>query len=226
MQKDDAKLFNEKAELVYEFDKRSPLFIRRANKEIEVNNLEEACHTLESGLAIYPDYPTAHVLLGRALSLLGNYQQAQEHYSFAASLIDSEQSFLMFQKEVEAFKKMRSPFSVSKPATHVEEQVDWHSEQDEQFIAKPTFDDLEELARKIEKAKIAVVEEDQEDIVNSAEQGDDEPFIVSETLAKIYAAQNRFAEAISVYRLLGVKFPERRNEFETIIAGLESKLSS
>ena len=226
MQKDDSKLFNDKAELVYEFDKRSPLFVRRANKEIESNNLDEACLTLSSGLEIFPDYPTAHVLYGRALSLLGQYQQAQEHYLIAASLIDSEQSFQMFQKEIEAFKKMRSPFSQSKRATHVEEQVDLHTDTEDRFTLSHESDDLEELARKIAKAKIAVVEEDSPDAQDASGAGDEEPFIVSETLAKIYASQSRFSEAVSVYRLLTVKFPQRKKEFETIISNLESKLSS
>jgi tetratricopeptide (TPR) repeat protein len=224
--KDDSRFFTEKAELIYEFDNSSPLFIRKAEKEIQLNNLEDACHTLQQGVNLYPDYPTAHVLLGRAFSLLGNYAEAKKHYGFAAELIDSETSYRSFLAELESYKKMRSPFTVSKRATHVEEHVDFHAESEEEPKLISDTDELAELARKISKAKIAVVEEDEPLLTGSGNGNNDEPLIISETLARIYASQSRYAEAISVYRLLAVKFPHRKQEFETIVRDLESKVSS
>ncbi len=219
MLKDDLRSFDEKAELIYEFDKSSPLFVRRANKEIELNNLDESISILQSGLDTFPEYPTAHILLGRALSLKGLYNQALKHYHFAAEIIDSEKSYNSFLKEIESYKKMRSPFSQSKRATHVEEsvplQTDENSELDES-------DDLAELARKISNAKIEVVEEDLYDTGHSSDEDDNH--IVSETLAKIYTAQGKLTEAVSVYRLLILKFPRRKSEFSAVIKELEQRL--
>jgi tetratricopeptide (TPR) repeat protein len=224
--KDNSRFFTEKAELIYEFDNSSPLFIRKAEKEMLLNNLDDACETLNNGLRLYPDYPTAYVLLGRALSLLGKYAEAKTQYTKAAELIDSEVSYRGFMAEMESYKKMRSPFTVSKRATHVEERVDFHSEPEEEQKLITGQDELEELARKISQARIEVVEEDEPLNDNQSGESEEEPLIISETLAKIYASQSRFTEAISVYRLLAVKFPQRKQEFEGIIRDLESKVSS
>ena len=51
-------------------------------------------------------------------------------------------------------------------------------------------------------------------------------FIVSETLAKIYTTQGEFKEAISVYKKLKIKNPDKENYFDSKIAELKAKLSA
>ncbi len=222
MQQDSSRLFGEKAELIFEFDNSSPLFTRKANKLIELNNIEEAIRTLETGLQLFPDYPTAFVLLGRCLSLIGDYEKSIHNYKIAASLIDSEDSLIAFYAEVELLQKMRSPFTLSKKSTSVEEDLHLNFDGDEnKTIAKN--DDLLDLARKISGARIEVVEED---IPETDSDLEEEPLIISETLAKIYTSQEKYQEAISVYRLLIQKYPSKQNYFEEIISGLQNRLNS
>jgi len=78
LNKSSAEAFNNKVSLIYEFDKTSPLFIRKAEVEIENNHIERAIEILNAGLKLYPDYIAAHLLLGKAWALTGHFDAALE----------------------------------------------------------------------------------------------------------------------------------------------------
>ncbi len=83
--------------------------------------------------------------------------------------------------------------------------------------------DLDHLIRELEAARI--IPDPDIDAISEEALEDDLEDLVSETLARIYAAQKHFDEAEMVYRTLARQQPERRNEFETKAIEME-KLAS
>ena len=73
---------------------------------------------------------------------------------------------------------------------------------------------LEELARRLETARIPAVEEEPEE----GESSSFEPSLVSDTFAGILVSQGAYAEAIKAYQMLARLKPERREEYEKKIA--------
>ncbi len=73
----DYSKLSEKAELIYKFDKKTPLFAIAASKRIADDNLEEAEKVLSEGLVNFPDYPTAHLILSKVLLKLGKEEEAR-----------------------------------------------------------------------------------------------------------------------------------------------------
>ncbi len=71
--------FSEKAELLYKFDKASPLFAVVASNRAAENNFEEAEKILTEGLQNYNDYATAYLILSKVQNELGKHDSALEN---------------------------------------------------------------------------------------------------------------------------------------------------
>ena len=78
---------------------------------------------------------------------------------------------------------------------------------------------LEELARRLENARIPVVEEEDNFRPSSFE-----PSIVSDTLANILVTQRAYAEALKAYQTLARSKPERLEYYEERIAEMKEKM--
>jgi hypothetical protein len=83
-----------------------------------------------------------------------------------------------------------------------------------------TMSALEELAQRIEKARIPVVEEEKTVSTPSFM-----PSVVTETMANIYVQQGAYSQAIKAYQVLARNHPERLDHFEAIIADLRLRQS-
>jgi len=223
-------IFDEKASLIYEYNKKSPLFVRKANTEIFANNVEKAVEILLQGLTLFPDYATAYIVLAKALTLLGKYDEALAAYKRGCGLINSEASFAYFAEEVASSKKQRSAFEKipRQPLTFendFQEQNEIIPPDRFYFPQKESAieDRLGELAEKISSVKIqpplgSEKKEEESDFDSSSEIK-----IASETLAKIYIAQGEFKEAIEIYRRLIRKNPLKENYFLEKISELQAK---
>lgn len=229
MGKTAKNIFDEKVNLIYEFNKKSPLFVRKANAEIFANNTEAAVDILTEGLQNYPNYPSALIVLGKAYTILGKYDEALSAYQKGCNLINSEESLKYFTEEVADHKKQASPFeqrtrhtfTVEENTHHVESKTDF----DFGFSESPAGeDDLKELAEKISSAKFQPPKEI-EPKREEEPQTHEEVAIASETLAKIYEAQGEFKEAIDMYHRLIKKTPPKKNYFLERIAELQNKYS-
>ncbi len=236
MAKSSAEIFNDKVRLIYEYNNQSPLFVKAANTEIDNNNIDSAIEILNKGIQTYPQYSTAFFLLGKAYILAGNYSLALKQIKKGSDLIRSKKTYDFYFKELENNKKQRSVFqSASRNFfdTGHENVAEKKSEiklsREDQFNngnTKQSVDDrLDILAKEISNAKIpeaAGSAEYQESLLADTKGN----MIISETLAKIYAAQGELKEAIEVYKKLIKKDSSKEKYYTVKISELNSQLES
>jgi len=223
--------FNQKVSLIYEYNNKSPLFARVAENEIEKNNIDEAIKILMDGLHNHPDFSVAYFLLSKAHTIKGNYGQALKFVKKGSELIHSPKTFDYYLREIDAIKKQRQLFNVSRwadsanekfsnftptPANKIEKEKP--AESIEETLNKLTAE-IEGASQTVKEAKKKIEESKPKDFTNN-------DFIVSETLAKIYITQGEFKEAIAVYKKLKIKNPEKETYFDSKISELKAKLSA
>lgn len=235
MSKSTTEIFNDKVNLIYEYDKRSPLFVRTANTEIEKNNIQKAIEILSSGVKGYPDYAAAYILLGKAYTLLGNYGKALQNIKTGCDLIHSSQTYEFYLGEIENIKKQRSLFEPGRRSSFMPSPLEEDEKIDELLFIEPEAEaeykiqDFEErldlLAKEISQAKMPAAE--MSNSKTAAELTDDktassnENLIVSETLAKIYIAQGEYIEAVNVYTKLKLKNPAKQDYYNEKLKELQ-----
>ncbi|MFA6597884.1 MAG: tetratricopeptide repeat protein [Ignavibacteriaceae bacterium] len=230
MGKTAKNIFDEKVSLIYEYNKKSPLFVRKANAEIFANNVDKAVEILQEGLPLFPDYPTAHIVLAKALTMLGKYDDALYSYKIGCGLINSEASYDFFFKEVAHSKKQRSAFGKI-PRQPFTFENDFYDEEKSPSEINPqhnqqenAFEDrLGEIAEQISSIKR---QPPPESIKKEKEVGNNttsEIKIASETLAKIYIAQGEYKEAVEMYHSLIMKDPSKKDYFLERISELQAK---
>lgn len=239
MEKTNDKIFSKKVSLIYEYNRNSPLFVKMADSQIEENNVDEAVEILIAGLKTYPEHPVAHLLLGRAFAKMGNYGKALEYFKKGSDIIQSDETYNYYVNELEKVKKQRSLFEASRGNSffNSSENLQKSAKVPDLFHAKSetkqekelaiTIDErLEELADQISKVKLSASTGSTTTHVDFKDILSQDSMIVSETLAKIYVAQNEYDEAIKVYEKLIKKEPSRYEHFTEKIKEIRSKLIS
>jgi tetratricopeptide (TPR) repeat protein len=235
--KSAAETFNNKVSLIYEFNKKSPLFIRKADEEIRNNQIERAVEILLTGLKIYPDYAAAHFLLGRAYSLLGQFNQALKSIKTGSVLINSTETYDYYLKEIDSARKQRSLFDSTSRTSFFSSEIESAqpviiSEVKKEIklpeVIDYQFDDiddrLEEIARDISHARINESPSNLDYELSNIDNFIEQNMFVSETLAKIYITQGEFKEAIEVYQKLIKKTPSKQEYYLQRISELQSQL--
>lgn len=236
MAKSASEIFNDKVSLIYEYNSKSPLFVRVANSEIENNNIDEAVYILDEGLKSYPNYAAAYLLLGKAYILLGNYSNAFKYIKKGSDLIHSKKTYDFYLKELENVKKQRSLFlgssrNVFLPENEMQLNPDTVKPSDSGFPKQDSGenfrsvdDSLEQIAKEISSANINDIHGNE--ILSGMTDDNDSgsSLIVSETLAKIYTTQGELSEAIEVYKKLIKKNPQKEEYYTQKIEELKSSL--
>lgn len=240
-------LFEEKLALIYEYNRKSPLFVRAAGIEIEKNNLHKAVSILSGGLAEFPNYPTAYILLGKAQMLLSNYDDAEEAFKKGADLIRSKESLYYYIGELEKRRRKNSNLTESRRVSFFNEDVPDTSETkaeeshnspikgspenaDEDSSANISSIDerLDDLAKEISSARISLNINPEELMPETGSEEETpeqaESAIASETLAKIYLSQGKFSEALAIYKILLRKSPDRKEIYQSKIDEIEQQL--
>jgi tetratricopeptide (TPR) repeat protein len=211
------EIFDDKISLIYARNNLSPLFARESFKELEKKNYDKAIKILEKGIDAFPEYPVPYFILGRAYLLTGNYSLALRNIKTASQLINSKKTYEYYLREIE---KLRGTESIEI------EKYEFESPVNELENKNPASVDerLSEIAREISAAKISdLTKETNYEDKTAAYQSDDK-MIVSDTLAKIYAAQGEINEAIKTYEKLMKKDPAKEDYYKERIAELKLKL--
>lgn len=92
--------FEDKVNLIFEYNRSTPLFVRKANTELEKNNIEKAIEILNNGLNRYPNYAAAHILLGKAYTKLGNYSTALKAYKKGSEILNLPKTYEYYLSEL------------------------------------------------------------------------------------------------------------------------------
>ncbi len=231
MAKSAEEIFTDKVNLIYEYNNKSPLFVRMANTEIENNNIDQAVFILEEGIKIYPQYAAAYLLLGKAYILLGNYSNSLKYIKKGSDLIHSKKTYDYYLKELENIKKQRSLFLGSSRNVFLPEIDASQNIHDEELLKEKTYkssksvdDNLGQIAKEMLKAKIPEMSESEISTGMLLDNGAGGSLIVTETLAKIYITQGELAEAIEVYKKLIKKNPQKEEYYKQKIDKLKSEL--
>ncbi len=212
----------DKIELIYSYNKTTPLFIRKADYEMEKNNLDEAIEILIKGIKAHPNYAASYILLGKVYALRGDYTIAIENIKKGSDLIHSEKTFDFYLNEMDNIKnKISLKFS---SFNEIEErETEEETDKNEKFDIKylPKDEKLEELVKEISpetETHIKVERAGKEKVLGKN-------IIVSETLAKIYISQGEYKEAIEIYNLLKEKHPDKADYYAQKIEELKSKFT-
>jgi len=239
LEKTNDKIFSKKVNLIYEYNRNSPLFVKMANSQIEENNLDEAVEILRAGLKTYPEYPVAHLLLGKAFAMRGNYGKALECFKKGSNIIQSEETLNFYVNELEMMKKQRSLFEASRGSSFFNSTKNLNKlaktpdllstkskTKSEKELAVSIDDRLAQLADQISKVKLSASTGNSNTVSDFKDILSQDDMIVSETLAKIYVAQNEYDEAIKVYEKLIKKEPSKYEHYTEKIKEIRSKLIS
>ncbi len=213
---------SDKIELIYSYNKITPLFIRKADYEMEKNNLDGAIEILTKGIKAHPNYAASYILLGKVYALRGDYTIAIENIKKGSDLIHSEKTFDFYLNEMDNIKnKISLKFSSFNDIE--ERETEEEKDKNEKFNIKylPKDDKLEELVKEISpetETHIKVERAGKEKVLGKN-------IIVSETLAKIYISQGEYKEAMEIYNLLKEKHPDKADYYVQKIEELKSKFT-
>jgi|YNPMSStandDraft_2_1061718.scaffolds.fasta_scaffold00233_16 tetratricopeptide (TPR) repeat protein len=239
----------EKIFLTCEYDKKTPLFAIAANIKYDQKEFLEAIKLCVSGLKYYPNYPSGYVILGKSLAAIGEISYAEKCFLQSSKILGDyrlveiyRSTYIPEKKEIELddfqieeLKNILSEF-------FGEEENRVIVKESEEFIkGKSNIEDrLEALAEELKKAKIVPISEeedletkDQENLKASSLQNseadeeieeEDEPEVITETMARIHISQGNFKQALKIYEKLKILDPDREKYFQSKINEIKSQL--
>ena len=183
----------------------SPIFARLANLYLDSNRLEDARILCERGISYYPEYATAHLILGKCYLHLQRLSDAEREFTETLSLQPQCSTARRFLDEIRVVSAAGTAIEVAlnpeeSPAS-VEERVN---------IERAMPSSESGRAIQVEPAMIDAPRDE----------------IVTPTLAEIYASQGAYQEAIRTYTLLLRRRPGEKERFEQRIKELEERWRS
>lgn len=222
----------------------TPEFVKLANYYLINGNISEAIDLLQAGLKFYPNYVTAHLLLGKAY--LSNRYFIDAKKIFERLLADNPemaiaQKYLEISADLTKSEVSRRHEDDIIPKLEFKAPV--YNEYDFNFNLFPTYE-IEEL--NTEKVDLKEIEESNEysdfrKIFESPhffkKEGSKPTYekkrlknkfevkIITETLADIFAKQGNYFDAMEAYTYLLKIKPERRETLESKISEVEVQIN-
>ncbi len=232
----------------------SPLFARLAELYLESSRPSQALKLCLQGLKRMSDYPTALLIMAKAQVMLRQYNDARETLrSLLRSVPGCVAGVQLMERMSELELQYPPPTAAGTRAFSGLDRTaagagKWSRQEDilPGFTSAPRPParmrpdapatgtlrtlDLSQLAAKLEGARIPALSE--EYMENG--QGDENDVELvnlqlrpqTETLARIYASQGRYREAIDAFRSLSQSRPDRAEEFTQTIADLEQRMTA
>lgn len=235
MEKTSVKIFSDKVKLIYEYNKKSPLFVRAAFIEIENNNFDNAVLILRQGLKVYPENPVAILLLAWAYACLGKKQFAAKLIRKGSNIIHSEETYNFYMEEMNKMEKSASIPGFPREKIFFNEITDNNDKESNSTITEKENEEdpvkqaeaienrLEQLAKTIAAVKLRPPGDDKHIEINPPQHLSENNLVVSETLAEIYISQQQYNEAIKVYNNLIKMKPDKIEYYSDKIAEIKTK---
>jgi tetratricopeptide (TPR) repeat protein len=216
-----------KIKVLYDRDNNSPLFLKIADIYLSENNFQKALLILEEGLKYFPEHPLAFILVGKANSMLGNFDAAHSYFKQASDLLDSDRTYSYYKNQFKLNDKPVSPFDSSRGSIFIStsvEKEDYTKTNEKSVDNSQSVDDrLDQLAREVMNARIEKKDDDLIPELNQNSHSPDKSKLASETLANIYLSQGEKSEAIKIFELLIDRNPEKKEYYLAKIAEIKSK---
>jgi tetratricopeptide (TPR) repeat protein len=214
-----------KIKVLYDRDNNSPLFLKIADFYLTENNFQKALLILEEGLKYFPEHPLAFILIGKANSMLGNFDAADSYFKQASDLLDSDRTYSYYKNQFKLNDKPVSPFDSSRGSIFISTSVEKedYTKTNEKSVDKlQSVDDrLDQLAREVMNARIEKKDDDLIPKLNQNSHSPDKSKLASETLANIYLSQGEKSEAIKIFELLIDRNPEKKEYYLAKIAEIK-----
>jgi len=198
-------------------------FARLASYSLKEGQYQKSIDICLEGLKHFPDYATAHLILGKSYEALGRNIEAMLEYRRTLKAMPDNPTLQGLLKRVEqreqeafrAFSEDRSrKLKERKDTITFDKYVDEGTEQKESTT--------EFLLRRLQDVKksvpLATPDRPSEDVTSPAASPSK---IVTATLAEIYATQGEYKEAIEAYRKLVSQRPIEAERYVKRIAQLE-----
>jgi tetratricopeptide (TPR) repeat protein len=214
-----------KIKVLYDRDNNSPLFLKIADFYLTENNFQKALLILEEGLKYFPEHPLAFILIGKANSMLGNFDAADSYFKQASDLLDSDRTYSYYKNQFKLNDKPVSPFDSSRGSIFIStsvEKEDYTKTNEKSVDNSQSVDDrLDQLAREVMNARIEKKDDDLIPELNQNSHSPDKSKLASETLANIYLSQGEKSEAIKIFELLIDRNPEKKEYYLAKIAEIK-----
>ena len=185
---------------------------------LDDGHAEDAAQMLERHLSQHPRHTAAYVLLARAAEKKERWREARQRWQRARLLIPSSPAV------VEGLRRATRQLRDERlRAEGVEIDAREAESECEAEDAVSAYNDLDRLIDDLDGARI-VPDQNIEDIP-APPLDDDIEDVVSETLARIYVAQEQHAEAARVYERLAEQQPARADVFRAAAAEQRAQAS-
>jgi tetratricopeptide (TPR) repeat protein len=205
---------------------KSPSFARLASYYLKEGKTQEAIDICLEGLKTFPQYATAHLVLGRCYETLGRNIEAMLEYRRALKAVPDNATVKGLLETVERREQEAFQAFAEERAKTLEDKKD--SLTFEEYIASDSSEKestADFLLKRLQDVKQQLASPTPRDS-NFAQEprpagSSSTTTIVTATLAEIYANQGEYKEAIEAYRKLLDQRPVEAERYEKRIAQLE-----